>query len=129
MTSKIILRMGMVALIDDDDQERCSLGVFEPKLPPTAEELKRREEFAKSPTGIAMREMFELSNKYMAEIAAQGLLDRKLWEADAANNYQWPVSLVNPDESRKAIKINVLGFAEGDKVRIHLPNDYQVKAE
>lgn len=79
------------------------LGVYEPELPPTAEELKRREEFVKSPMGIAMKEMFAVWNRYMAELAIIELMDGKFWISDAENGSTLRIKLPN-DYASKGIK-------------------------
>ena len=82
------------------------LGVWEPEVPPTAEELARREAFAQSPLGKQMIEMFARSAEWCAKEEAERLSERQFWESDAVNGYQWP---------------------EGTLLRIRLPNDFTVK--
>lgn len=94
------------------------LGVLEPEREMTPEELKRQEEFANSPMGIAMRGMFETANKKMVELIGKEFLDRQFWEGE-----QWPTSFlqISPDGITKEVPINL--------VRVRLPKDYAVKAE
>ncbi len=77
------------------------LGVWEAEKPLTAEELKRREEFADSQLGQHLRKMMTYHNKHLERIARQGMVDGEFFSGD-----QWPV---------------------GTELRIRLPNDYQVK--
>lgn len=75
------------------------LGVYKPIEPPTAEELKRREELANSPAGKMMRELFEATNRNLAQSMADQIVDLSFFDGQ-----QW-----------------------GDTLRVRLPNDYQVK--
>jgi hypothetical protein len=52
------------------------LGVWEPEVPPTPEEIKRREEFMKSPAGLAIAELFDRSNRQFAEDEAEKLMTK-----------------------------------------------------
>lgn len=77
------------------------LGVYEPELPPTAEELKRREERANSPFAKLMKD----AQRGLIESMGKQLLTKTLF-----------------DEPQVNVKI-------GSTLRIRLPHDYQVKAE
>lgn len=81
------------------------LGVREPIQPPSAEELKRREEYAKSPAGKMMNELIATTINNMAR--------------NLANDIFTTPKLINQIGS------------DGVKstLRIRLPNDYTVKAE
>jgi len=84
------------------------LGVYQPELPPTAEELKRWEERAKDPMWIVLSQMMSSMNAHLAQSIADDITrDSPFLSALSANS----------DE-----KI-------GSTLRIRLPNDYTVKAE
>jgi len=51
-------------------------GVREEEKSPTEEELKRREEFAKSPYGLEMTKLFSQTNDYFNKLAEE-LVDQK----------------------------------------------------
>ena len=81
------------------------LGVFQPIEPPTAEDLKRREEYANSPAGKMMRELFEATNRSLAQSMAEQIMTKSFFDGEQ------------------------LGGKIGSTLRIRLPNDYQVKAK
>ena len=78
------------------------LGVWEPELPPTAEELAQREAFAQSPLGKQMIEMFRQCAKSLAKMETERLLTKSFFDEP-----QWKV---------------------GDTLRIRLPKEYIVKS-
>lgn len=51
------------------------LGVREPVIPPTEEELKRREEFRNSPIGLKISELLSSSNQYLIDLDKQYSID------------------------------------------------------
>lgn len=70
---------------------------------PTAEEIARRDAFMATPFGRIMSEMFTRSNKYIADLNKDFVLDRSF-----ISGQDWPV---------------------GSNLRIRLPKDYKVSAD
>lgn len=56
------------------------LGVWEEETPPTEEELKRREEFAKSPYGLMMSKLFIQTNDYFNKMAEELIEQKEFFE-------------------------------------------------
>jgi hypothetical protein len=62
------------SLTSDDDKVWAlgvKLGIREPILPPTEEELKRREEFKNSPLGLKISEILNQSNEKLKKLNEQ----------------------------------------------------------
>lgn len=89
------------------------LGIWKPGTPPTEEELKRREEFAKSPYGKLILDLIQRSNEHMAPM----MLNMTLKVYDDNKNVF--IDYGGKEWSNENVKI-------GSTLRIRLPNDYKV---
>lgn len=74
---------------------QVKLGLREPELPPTEEELKRREEFAKSPYGLMMSNLFIQTNDYYTKLAKEytEFYSGEVWGDDAKIGTQLRIRL------------------------------------
>ena len=74
------------------------LGMWEPELPPTPEELARREEFRNSPMGEKISEMFRRNNEHFVKSLLEHKTDCSFTKSDEDNNYQWPIRIRFPND-------------------------------
>lgn len=73
------------------------LGVWEEEKPPTEEELKRREEFAKSPVGLKISELLNQSNDYYTKLDVEYVefYSGEVWKDDSKISTQLRIRLPN----------------------------------
>lgn len=67
------------------------LGIREPILPPTEEELRKQEEFRNSPMGLKLSEILKQSNEELKKLNEQYKSD-----FDFCNSILWGTKIISP---------------------------------
>jgi hypothetical protein len=82
------------SLTSDDDKVWAlgvKLGIREPVLPPTEEELRKREEFRNSPMGLKLSEMLSQSNEELKKLNEECKSN-----FDFMSDVQWGTKIISP---------------------------------